>query len=204
MTTTQQHVPDAEPLRERKKQQTRQAIHEAALQLVDENGLDGTTIEQICQVAGVSPRTFFNYYQSKAAAALGLPEQAISDEVIAQFRTATGDLVPALCQLVGDPADQRMDRHHMKEIIVRRPELVPAFTQWMGSVREQFIQLAIERVTSREDATAAVALVMAGFGVAVHDQSDEDIPVSERVLAAVDKLIAVRDLPLAPQEQALG
>ncbi|MBS1696933.1 MAG: TetR family transcriptional regulator, partial [Actinobacteria bacterium] len=40
--------------RERKKQQTRQALHEAALRLVEDQGLDGTTIEQICQAVDVS------------------------------------------------------------------------------------------------------------------------------------------------------
>jgi AcrR family transcriptional regulator len=200
MSISQQPAPDTEPLRERKKQQTRQAIHEAALQLVDEKGLDGTTIEQICQLAGVSPRTFFNYYQSKAAAALGLPDHSISDDVIARFRQADGDLIPALCQVVGDPADQRMDRHHMKEIIAKRPELVPAFTQWMGSVREQFIQLALERAGSRDTATSAVTLVMAGFGLAMHDQTPKDGPAAQRLLEAVDKLVAVRDAPLAPLE----
>ncbi|MGA0567717.1 TetR/AcrR family transcriptional regulator [Rathayibacter sp. KR2-224] len=200
MSIPQQQRTEAEPLRERKKQQTRHAIHEAALELVDENGLDGTTIEQICQLAGVSPRTFFNYYQSKAAAALGLPDQAISEDVVTEFRQATGGLIPALCQLVGDPADQRMDRHHMKEIIVRRPELVPAFTQWMGSVREQFIQLALERSSSKDEATAAVSLVMAAFGLAMHDQSSKDGPAAERLLEAVDKLVAVRSARLAPLE----
>ena len=200
MTSAQQHSPDTETLRERKKQQTREAIHEAALQLVDENGLDGTTIEQICHVAGVSTRTFFNYYQSKAAAALGLPDQAISDDIIATFRAAKGDLIPALCQLVADPADRRMDRHHMKEIISKRPELVPAFTQWMGSVREQFIQLASERSASQDVATSAVSLVMAGFGLAMHDKTQKDAPASARLLEAVDKIVAVRDAELAPNE----
>ena len=61
----------ADGLRERKKQQTRVALHEAAYRLVQEQGLEGTTIDQICLEADVSSRTFFNYYPSKAAAALG-------------------------------------------------------------------------------------------------------------------------------------
>jgi AcrR family transcriptional regulator len=191
-----QSAPDT--LRERKKQHTRQAIHEAALELVDLNGLDGTTIEQICQHADVSPRTFFNYYPSKSAAALGLPETAISAETVAQFRAATGDLVPALCHLVGEPADARLDHRRMKEVIKRRPELVPAFTQWMASVREQFIQLAEERAGSHEVAVSAVALVMAAFGFVVHDHSQKDAPTVARLQNAVDKIVAARSAEMTP------
>ncbi|NNC11996.1 TetR/AcrR family transcriptional regulator [Planctomonas sp. JC2975] len=196
MTTAQQ--PAGDTLRERKKQHTRQAIHEAALDLVDRNGLDGTTIEQICQQADVSPRTFFNYFPSKAAAALGLPETAISPEIIDQFRAATGDLVPALCHLVGEPADARLDRLRMKEMIHRRPELMPAFTQWMTNVRDQFVQLAEERSPSHEVAMTAVTLVMAAFGLIVHDHSEQNGPASERLQDAVDKLVAVRAAELTP------
>ncbi|MGN6198141.1 TetR/AcrR family transcriptional regulator [Humibacter sp.] len=190
--------PAADTLRERKKHQTRQAIHEAALDLVDQNGLDGTTIEQICQHADVSPRTFFNYYPSKAAAALGLPETAISEAVVEQFRAATGDLVPALCHLVGEPADARLDHRRMKQVIKHRPELVPAFSQWMATVREQFVQLAEERAPSHEVAVAAVTLVMAAFGLVMHDHSQKDAPAVERLQQAVDKIVAVRSAEMTP------
>ncbi|QDZ14160.1 TetR/AcrR family transcriptional regulator [Humibacter ginsenosidimutans] len=196
MTIAQPPVGDN--LRERKKQHTRRAIHESALELVDENGLDGTTIEQICQRADVSQRTFFNYYPSKGAAALGLPETAISPETIAQFRQATGDLVPALCELVGEPADERLDRIRLKEVIHRRPELMPAFSQWMSGVREQFVQLAEERSGSRETALLAVTLVMAAFGLVVHDQSQNDAPAVDRLKEAVDRIAGVRTVKMVP------
>ncbi|GAB3799679.1 TetR family transcriptional regulator [Humibacter antri] len=196
MSIAQQPAPDT--LRERKKQQTRQAIHEAALDLVDQNGLDGTTIEQICQHADVSPRTFFNYYSSKAAAALGLPETAISEALVDQFRAATGDLVSALCSLVGEPADARLDHRRMKQVIKHRPELMPPFSQWMATVREQFVQLAEERASSHEVAVAAVTLVMAAFGLVMHDSSQKDAPVAERLRQTVDKIVAVRSAEMTP------
>lgn len=206
MTIPEQHVPEAGTLRERKKQQTRQALHEAALELIDLNGLDGTTIEQICAAADVSPRTFFNYFPTKAAAALNLPDSALSPEALARFRNAAGDLVPALCDLVGSSTDSGLDRARLKELIVRRPELFPAFTHWMGAIREQFFTLVRERTSSPDVAAAAVALVMTAMSALVHEQSVHDGPAddgsgAQRLLCAVDRIVAVRHAPLATVAQ---
>ncbi len=52
-------------LRARKKQQTRRAIERAALDLIEANGFDGTTIDDIAAAANIAPRTFFHYFPSK-------------------------------------------------------------------------------------------------------------------------------------------
>jgi AcrR family transcriptional regulator len=55
-------------LRERKKVATRDALHEAAVQLAVEQGFDRVTVEAIADRVGVSRRTFSNYFTSKEEA----------------------------------------------------------------------------------------------------------------------------------------
>ncbi|MEV4202916.1 TetR/AcrR family transcriptional regulator [Micromonospora globbae] len=55
-------------LRERKKAATRLALHEAALRLAIDQGLDRVTVEAIADAANVSRRTFSNYFSSKEEA----------------------------------------------------------------------------------------------------------------------------------------
>lgn len=62
-------------LRERKKQATREALREAALRLAVERGPEQVRVEDIAAAAGVSPRTYNNYFASR--------EQAIVSAVTA-------------------------------------------------------------------------------------------------------------------------
>ncbi|MGW6459890.1 TetR/AcrR family transcriptional regulator [Streptomyces sp. NPDC055078] len=57
-------------LRERKRRQTHRLLVTTALRLVTEYGLDRVTVEDISAEAGVSARTFFNYFAVKEDALL--------------------------------------------------------------------------------------------------------------------------------------
>jgi AcrR family transcriptional regulator len=68
-------------LRERKKAETRQAVHEATLRLAVEHGLDNVTVEAIADAANISRRTFSNYFDSKEEALLYGEEQRLGELV---------------------------------------------------------------------------------------------------------------------------
>lgn len=52
-------------LRVRKKLETRRRIEAAALDLIERDGFDATTVEAIAAAAEISPRTFFHYFPTK-------------------------------------------------------------------------------------------------------------------------------------------
>ncbi len=201
MTTTEIR-PEHAGLRERKKQQTRNAIHEAAFGLVDEYGLEATTVEQICQRADVSTRTFFNYFSSKAAAALEFQSSAIHPNVRSAFREAEGSLVMALCDVIGSSPEHGPSLARMKQLLGRHPELVSSARRVMGEVRELYVSLAAERATSRAQAELAVALVMTALATTMYENNPSDAPIGEQLKAKVEQLIAVSRDELQPVRPA--
>lgn len=71
--------------RELNKAATRQAITDAAVQLLRSKGLGNFTVEDIADAAGISRRTFFNYFGSTEAA-IGSLTYGFLDTALQQFR----------------------------------------------------------------------------------------------------------------------
>lgn len=68
-------------LRERKKAETRVALCRAALQILAEKGLDRLTVDAIAAEAGVSVRTFHNYFGSKEEVVFAHVSEVLHDVV---------------------------------------------------------------------------------------------------------------------------
>src|SRR5256885_10000810 len=63
--------------RERRKEETRTQIFQAAMKLFEKKGIFGTTVEEITEAADVGKGTFFNYFPSKEAILSALAERQL-------------------------------------------------------------------------------------------------------------------------------
>lgn len=118
----------ASGLRERKKEQTRQALEETILRLVIEKGYENVTVEEVCEQVGISRKTFFNYFSSKRAAVLGrsyIPSKDMFLEAMEKCPEANYLDVLAGCIEHGltsaDTSDQIKDLR--KSAMLRSPEI---------------------------------------------------------------------------------
>ena len=73
-------------LRERKKQQTRAAIADAAMALFADRGFDSVTVAEVAEAANVSTATVFNYFPTKEDLLYSRFE-AFEEDLLAAVRT---------------------------------------------------------------------------------------------------------------------
>lgn len=107
-------------LRERKKAETREALRAAAIRLFLEQGPAAVTVNDICEAARVSRRTFFNYFESKEGALFAW-DQRLTDRLAASLaarppqeapltalRRAMDDTLPGFAEQTGWPARKEL------------------------------------------------------------------------------------------------
>ncbi|TFB75436.1 TetR/AcrR family transcriptional regulator [Cryobacterium glaciale] len=140
-------------LRDRKRIETRLRLEDAAVTLVLRDGLEHTTVDAISELADVSPRTFFNYFESKDAAILGLRQVEIAATELERHcdRVAEHGLIDSVIHLlltvIGPPSTRPTMKDDRLEILRRHPQL-------LTTQLAQFTQLTTE-------VTGAVAAVVA-------------------------------------------
>jgi AcrR family transcriptional regulator len=159
-------------LRERKKQATRLALHEAALRLVAERGLDRVSVDDIAERADVSPRTFFNYFPTKDDAVLGLDPEA-SARLVEDFlhRPAAESPVQALRAVARTQAEEMATEtelwHLRLRVIDANPALVARLAAAFGEAEKAMAEAIAQRTGTRVGVDAYPSLLAAVSGVAV-------------------------------------
>jgi AcrR family transcriptional regulator len=187
--------------RERKKQATRQSLHEAAFVLVEEHGLAAVTVEAIADRADVATRTFFNYFSSKEEAVLdrdpGRPE-ALRQALLE--RPAAEDALTALRRVMEElVAQEILDGEHLlrrMRLIRSEPLLRGAMAAQHDEIEEALIAAVAQRTARDPIGDLYPALVVsAGLGafkVALLRWSDQggQVPFNRVLSAAFDLLAA--------------
>lgn len=146
-------------LRERKKQATREALRAAALRLAMEHGPDRVRVEDIAEAAGVSPRTYNNYFASR--------EQAIVSAVTADREARIAAAVAArpeevrLAEAVTEAVvEQYTDAgeggHEALLFITTRPALRHAFLDSTAGIEPPLSAVIAERLGDTGAPTARV------------------------------------------------
>jgi len=136
-------------LRERKKRETRRAINLAALELVEEKGFAAVTTEEIATRAGVSARTFFNYFPSKEAAVIGTTAEELESyaeqlEEVTDGETPLESLRRILAGMLAPASVDRELRAKRRRILLGEPSLAPALVG--NNIRiENALTAALER-----------------------------------------------------------
>lgn len=134
----------------KKAQQTSLRIQMAAVDLVIKNGIDGTTVEQICQKAEVSERTFFNHFKTKELAVIGDDVPQIDEKLARAFLVAPpGDIFTESLQLISMMSPESSLPALMfkrLEMMTKHPELFALNLSKLMNVRAEHMELIYLRL----------------------------------------------------------
>lgn len=162
--------------------ETSARIVEAAQTLALAHGMDGFTMEQLAADAGVSRRTLFNYFPSKADAILG-GSAVLTDEQHDRFVAGgpTGDLVADLGHIVTEilavRGTSREQLTRVRALLRTEPRLLLAAQESIHRPVEELADAIAERDGSASSALHAhllVRLLVSVLDVAVDRFLEED------------------------------
>lgn len=190
--------PQSESLRERKRRQARTATQRCAIELCLEHGYEAVTVEMICDVAGISPRTFYNYFGSREGAVIGDSKPMPQAHHIAAFLSThdCSDVEAFAVMMARVWAESELDRDVFvmrRRLLDATPELMALNMARVGEARGQYAAVARQRLEARHpgladqdydtEAALVVALGLSALQVVAHSwlSGDDDTPLDTLV-----------------------
>lgn len=153
------------------------AIHEAAAALVEASEPAVVTIDAIAERAGVSRRTFFNYYASKEDAILGFRPLDIPEDAAAKIEgddlTRAAHLLLAVVRTGRLTGSAQIERR--RALLERFPELVQRQRQHSHDAQELVLEALAARASDEgEDQLIRRRILVLAAGMAVRFAIEHD------------------------------
>jgi AcrR family transcriptional regulator len=193
-------------LRERRRRQTSADIRGAAVRLVRERGFDKVTIEAICAEAGISVRTFFNYFPNKESAIVygpsDIPPELVEEFVAAgpaSYSVVLDELIKLAAHHLRDMPPDRDQAETMLELAKTTPAMLAAFLADLERFQNHLIDIVARRQGMKADeeipaVISALALTAIRSGIerwtsgTPEDADDTPLPYVERAAALVNSI----------------
>jgi AcrR family transcriptional regulator len=183
-------------LREQKKARTRAAIQQAALGLIETQGYDVTTCEQIAAAAEVSPATFYRYFPTKEDVVLSDDYDPMIAELVRRRPVEEPPLMAvrgALREALGAGGPDEEAVRHRTRLVLSVPALRARSHEQVESLRGHLAGALAARVGAEEDAVAVqvlAAAAAAALGVGVEAWAEHGGALADRVDEALAVLAA--------------
>jgi AcrR family transcriptional regulator len=165
---------ETEGLRERKKAATRRALGIAAMRLAIERGLDNVHPEDIAAEAGVSTRTFNNYFASKyeAICALAMERGAFIGAAL-RSRPASEPLMDAITEAVLEPyvrGERPPDRDWVQgvRLVIRSASLEGEYLRTQHATQKALAEAIADRIGANPATDMCPAVMAGAVTAAVH------------------------------------
>jgi AcrR family transcriptional regulator len=149
-------------LRERKRAETRAQLEQAAVTIAFRDGLEHTSVDAISAAANVSPRTFFNYFDSKEDAILGVHDGAVTADVVERHAAEHRDDGPVestidlLFAVLAPTLDNSSIHASRMELVRRYPQLLARHVAQITRMSDQ-LTAAIEVLLTKASSNRSIA-----------------------------------------------
>jgi AcrR family transcriptional regulator len=193
-------------LRERKKQETRDALSWAAIRLGVERGWDNVTVADVAAAANVSERTFRNYFANKAeaVAARHLDRMMrVADEL--RGRPVDEPLWEAITSAVTSQfaGGQPQNKHWTEAVrlILNEPDVERGFVRATETAQREFAAVVAERTGTDVARELYPTLVAAAVSAAITSsmehwlRADPPVAIEGLIREAFDRLRAGLPVP---------